>query len=213
VNLGVLVLIGAIFTLPLSLIVVVLMASLVKPTWSFNVLLLLDAAWSFSVLSHTVLVLMAALLKLPLSLIGKFDDELIMNAPTDEMAEPMFEDPDKDDDVELYNTVPGPDSFQNAELFLPHGDRTEIAKVLGRKRNSDGNYIGRKHSNPILDTRIFVVEFPDGETQDIAFNVLAEQLWSFGHMHDTTVVLLEIPDLSLRFVLQWRIRFCKPLVH
>jgi hypothetical protein len=31
--------------------------------------LLLDAAWSFSVLSHTVLVLMAALLKLPLSLI------------------------------------------------------------------------------------------------------------------------------------------------
>jgi hypothetical protein len=69
VNLGVLVLIGAILTLPLSLIVVVLVASFVKPTWSFNVLLLLDAAWSFSVLSHTVLVLMAALLKLPLSLI------------------------------------------------------------------------------------------------------------------------------------------------
>jgi hypothetical protein len=54
VNLSVLVLIGAILMLPLSLIVGVLMASLVKPTWSFIVLVLLDAAlvnltWSFSV--------------------------------------------------------------------------------------------------------------------------------------------------------------------
>jgi hypothetical protein len=72
VNLGVLVLIGAILTLPLSFLVVVLMASLVKPTWSFIVLVLIDSAlvnltWSFSVHSHRVLVLMAALLKLPLS--------------------------------------------------------------------------------------------------------------------------------------------------
>jgi hypothetical protein len=49
-------------------------ASLVKPTWSFIVLVLLDAAlvnltWSFSVHSHSVVVLMAALLKLPLSFI------------------------------------------------------------------------------------------------------------------------------------------------
>jgi hypothetical protein len=94
------------------------------------------------------------------------------------MAEPMFEDTDKDEEVEIDDTVPGPDSFQNAELFLPHGDRTEMAKVLGRKRNAEGNFIGKKHSNPILDTRIFVVEFPDGETQDIAFNVLAEHLFS-----------------------------------
>jgi hypothetical protein len=74
VNLGVLVLIGAMLKLPMSLIVVVLMASLVKPTCSFIVLLLIDSAlvnltWSFSVLSHSVLVLMVALLKLPLSFV------------------------------------------------------------------------------------------------------------------------------------------------
>jgi hypothetical protein len=59
---------------PLSLIVVVLMASFVKPTGSFIVLILLDVAlvsltWPFSGHSPSVLVLMAALLKLPLSLI------------------------------------------------------------------------------------------------------------------------------------------------
>jgi hypothetical protein len=72
VNLGVLVLIGAMLKLPMSLIVVVLMASLVKPTCSFIVLVLINSAlvnltWSFSVHSHRVLVLMSALLKLPLS--------------------------------------------------------------------------------------------------------------------------------------------------
>jgi hypothetical protein len=81
-----------------------------------------------------------------------------MMVETDEMAEPMFEDPDKDDEVKIDDTIPGPDSFQNAELFLPHGDRTEIAKVLSRKRNAEGNYIGRKHTNPILDTQFVVCQ-------------------------------------------------------
>ena len=38
--------------------------------------------------------------------------------------------------------------------------------------------MGRKHSNPILDSRVFVVEFPDGEQKDIGYNILAEHLHS-----------------------------------
>jgi hypothetical protein len=34
--------------------------------------------------------------------------------------------------------VRGPDLFQNADIFYPHGDRNEIAKVIGRKQNDDG---------------------------------------------------------------------------
>jgi hypothetical protein len=74
--------------------------------------------------------------------------------------------------------VRGPDLFLHAEVFLPHGDRNEIAKVIGRKRNSDGNYIGRKHTNPQLDSRIFTVRFPDGDEKDISYNLLAEHLFS-----------------------------------
>jgi hypothetical protein len=70
----VLVLMAALLKLPLSLIVVLFMASFVKFTWSFNVLVLLDAAlvnltWSFNMIPCIVLVLLAALLMLPLSLI------------------------------------------------------------------------------------------------------------------------------------------------
>ena len=78
----------------------------------------------------------------------------------------------------VNDSIRGPDLFQNAEIFLPHGDRNEIAKVIGRKRDSDGNYIGRAHTNPRLDSRIFTVRFPDGDEKDITYNLLAEHLFS-----------------------------------
>jgi hypothetical protein len=71
---------------------------------------------------------------------GKFDETLILSIPNDEMAEPVFGDEDDADPViepslSTNDTVSGPDEFCNAEIYLPHGDRNEIAKVLGRKRD------------------------------------------------------------------------------
>ena len=76
------------------------------------------------------------------------------------------------------DAVAGPDMLVGAEIFLPHGDRNEIAKIVGRKRNNDGLYVGRAHNNPILDSRVFTVCFPDGDETDIAYNVIAEHLFS-----------------------------------
>ena len=115
-----------------------------------------------------------------------FNPELIN---TDDMGEnDEMEDPynDKEEEEQEDQALPkddndrtsGPEPFLYAEVFLPHGDRSEIAKVIGRKRNADGNYIGRKHQNPMLDSRIFVVEFPDGDQKDIAYNIIAEHLFS-----------------------------------
>jgi hypothetical protein len=107
------------------------------------------------------------------------DDEDFRN---DELELPI-EDSEAVDDVKLRrevkdDLVSGPDPFIGAKVYMPHGDRTEIAKVLGRKRGPDGNYIGRAHANPILDSRQFIIEFPDGDQQDIAYNMLAEHLFS-----------------------------------
>ena len=76
------------------------------------------------------------------------------------------------------DTVEGPSLFENAEIYLPHRDRNEIAKVIGRKRNADGNFVGRAHRNPILDSRVFTVQFLDGDQKDIAYNTIAEHLFS-----------------------------------
>lgn len=114
-----------------------------------------------------------------------FDPELINtdeSAINDEMVKPFYDENSSVIDIEIEDNAnditSGPEPLQNAEVFLPHGDRNEIAKVIGRKRSSDGLYIGRKHQNPLLDSRIFVVEFPDGDHKDVAYNILAEHLYS-----------------------------------
>jgi len=66
----------------------------------------------------------------------------------------------------------------STEVLLPRGDYQYIAKVLGRKRDGDGNPIGQYHPNPILDTTVHEVEFPDGTIQEYAANVLADALYS-----------------------------------
>jgi hypothetical protein len=42
----------------------------------------------------------------------------------------------------------------------------------------DGNPLGMRHSNPILDTREYRVEFPDGSTATCAANVIDKNLCS-----------------------------------
>jgi len=42
----------------------------------------------------------------------------------------------------------------------------------------DGNPIGVRNNNPILDTREYEVEMPDGSTAAYAANVIAENLFS-----------------------------------
>jgi len=61
--------------------------------------------------------------------------------------EPDAEKPNPDDfnDEETYSR------FTSAEVLLPKGDYEFIAKVTGRKRDSDGNPIGRYHPNPHQD--------------------------------------------------------------
>ena len=118
-------------------------------------------------------------------IIGAFDGTLILESPNDEpevsLAPP---DPSPDDTAATapLQTTPdaavGIDHLIHATVILPRGDRSELGRVTDRKRNSDGLYIGRKHRIPTLDSRVYVVEFPDGEQVDISYNTLAEHLFS-----------------------------------
>jgi hypothetical protein len=67
-------------------------------------------------------------------------------------------------------------------VLLPKGGYEYIAKVIGRKRDANGNPVGRYNPNPILDTTVHVVQFPDGTIQEYAANVLAEAL--YAHVDD-----------------------------
>ena len=45
------------------------------------------------------------------------------------------------------------DNYLNMELMLPRGGTLARGRVLERKRDHEGNVIGRSNANPILDTR------------------------------------------------------------
>ena len=62
--------------------------------------------------------------------------------------------------------------------MMPKGDILEPARVIGRKKDRDGNPLGTAHPNPILDTRIYDVQFSDGHVESYAANVIIENLYA-----------------------------------
>jgi len=91
---------------------------------------------------------------------------------------------DADDDIEPLEpestksdaddfTPESMDEYISASVLLPRGEDVVRAKVVGRTHGRDGNPLGVRHSNPILDTREYQVEFPDGSTATYTANVIA----------------------------------------
>ena len=71
------------------------------------------------------------------------------------------------------------DTYLNMELALPRsGGEVEFGRVTKRLRDKDGLPIGTAHDNPILDTRMYEVEFSDGHRASLAANAIAENLFS-----------------------------------
>ena len=62
--------------------------------------------------------------------------------------------------------VPTPeagDFYLNASVMFLHGGSLARGRVIKRKRDREGNPIGRENANPVLGTRSYDVLFDDGE--------------------------------------------------
>ena len=87
------------------------------------------------------------------------------------------EDPVDADGTAVFEK-PITDHWLNAELRLPQGENVKSAKVIGRSKDADGNVIGTYDNNPLLNTMLYDVEFPDGEIREYAANVIAENMYA-----------------------------------
>ncbi len=104
------------------------------------------------------------------------DDE---NVPPDHVTpefiplEPESRNPEADDwDPEAY------EQYNSAQVRLNKGGQEHLGTVVSRKRDAHGNPVGHANPNPILDTRIYQVTFPDGDTAEYSTNIIAESLYS-----------------------------------
>ena len=62
--------------------------------------------------------------------------------------------------------------------MIYHVDTMDQESARRRKRNVEGNTIGRANSNPILDNRTYEMEFKDGIMSTYSENVIAESMYA-----------------------------------
>ena len=64
------------------------------------------------------------------------------------------------------------DNYMNASVLFSRGDAYVRGKVIGQKRYSYGNDIGRSNNNPIIDTYKYCVDFDDEDVRKLTKNVI-----------------------------------------
>ena len=79
--------------------------------------------------------------------------------------------------TDIFDTE-GYDGYIASQILLPKGDEYQFCKIESCKKDEKGNLTGCSDSNPILDTRLYEVEFDDGEVCEYAANMIAESLYS-----------------------------------
>ena len=66
-----------------------------------------------------------------------------------------------------------------------------MGTVVRRSVDENGNLVGISNDNPILDTRLYEVEFADGHVLEYAANVIAENLYAQVDAEGKRYVLLD----------------------
>ena len=115
------------------------------------------------------------------------------------VPDPTNDDPWEDEDGPLFPELDNElaaakaagDYLVNSEVLLPVGDGHELARVLRRKRDSNGVPVGTAHKQPAMDTRVYEVRFLDGCTKELAANTIAEALYAQCDPDGNQYVLLD----------------------
>lgn len=75
-------------------------------------------------------------------------------------------------------------------MFL-YGSQMTCCTVKAHKQDLDGNPIGCRSDNPILDTCLYDMKFPDGEVTLLRANMIAKAMYSQCDVDGNEHLLLE----------------------
>jgi hypothetical protein len=70
------------------------------------------------------------------------------------------------------------DNYIGAKILIPRGGVLSRGRVTRRKREADGNPIGRSHDSPALDTRSYIIEFDDNDRAELTANLIAKSMYA-----------------------------------
>ena len=107
---------------------------------------------------------------------------------------PISEEPSKYDDVEELSKISEWDDFNNYDLYIDsevllpkNREHMRSSRVVYRTKNQYGKVISDHEPNPIFDTMIYDVMFPDGSIRQYAAKNIEEHMYSqvdkYGHRY------------------------------
>jgi hypothetical protein len=76
----------------------------------------------------------------------------------------------------LLDQQPTYDRVINSEVQLQLGEELHTAKVVQRAIGPDGTTVGEYDDNPIMNSIVSEVEFPDSQVKEYSANVIAENM-------------------------------------
>jgi hypothetical protein len=79
-----------------------------------------------------------------------------------QLADPAASDIPTDAEYGDMNQPANQPEHLNSEFMVNKEGNTAVAKVVKRARDNKGNPIGKRHANPLLDTREYECELQDG---------------------------------------------------
>ena len=112
--------------------------------------------------------------------LGLYDDETQNEQSFPQLAE------------ELESMPEVGDLYIGAEILLPRRNQMARGHAVARSQDTNGNVMGRSHTNPILDMRTYQVEFAGGEVTALTANVIAESMYSQCNAERNEYLLLDV---------------------
>lgn len=119
---------------------------------------------------------------------GETEDEVVPYADCEVDELPTYDDDPVEENGVAQFEAPLTDLLIHAEVHLPQGEEMQRAKVIRRSKNENGEIVGAYNENPILNTLVYDVEFPDGDVREYSANIIAENMYAqvdadgFSHM-------------------------------
>ena len=84
------------------------------------------------------------------------------------------------------------DHYIEAEILLLSGDKMARGHVVAWSHDVSRNMMGRAYTNPILDTRMYQVEFAGGKVVKLTANIITESMYAQFDANGNEYLLLDV---------------------
>jgi hypothetical protein len=105
----------------------------------------------------------------------KYKNEFYIDDNDEEVADP--EEPNEAAEADEF-TPEGYDEYIGAQRMVPFPDGRMQGKIVKRAKDNNGNPIGRRHDNYLLNARRYKVELANGTVDEYYASGIAENLFS-----------------------------------